>query len=121
MLARAAKPKLSLAVPTLTASHGAPKSPFPLPVSPSPISSPTARNTVLNQRGFSTFQPPSFSYANSSNTKSILKNTQSTRAGTKRIHFKEEPTVTCITPVPEDYHGTYIKMSRDEKRWGRAN
>ena len=119
---RTARPKLSLAVPTSAVAHGAPKSPFPLPVSPSPINTPTARNTALNQRGFSTFQQPTFSYSQPSGTKGILKKDQSNGTSTsKKIQFKEAPTVTCVSPMPPGYHGEYIKMSRDDRRWGRAN
>lgn len=116
MLARAARPKLALAVPITTTSHAL-KS--PLPISPSPIS-PTVRNTRANQRGFSTFQQPTFSYALSSNTKSILKKSQQSTSSGKKLQFREEPAVRCITPVPEDYHGTYVKMSRDDRRWGKG-
>lgn len=125
---RAAKPKLSLAVPSTShiAASG-PKSPFPLPVSPSPINSPTARNTLLNQRGYSTFQAPTYAYAQPSNTtakKSILKKnvptTVVTTSNGKRIQFNDAPSIKCVSPMPADYHGEYIKMSRDEKRWGKA-
>ncbi|SLM34377.1 hypothetical protein LPUS_00078 [Lasallia pustulata] len=122
MLARAAKPKLSLALPTTTNSvRPALKSPLPrTPVSPSPIS-PTVRNTRLNQRGFSTLQPPTFAYVQSSNTKSILKKETATRStSSKKLQFRDDPSIHCITPVPDDYHGTYVKMSRDERRWGRG-
>lgn len=119
---RAAKPKLSLAVPTLAATHGAPKSPFPLAVSPSPINSPTARNTALNLRGYSTMQQPTYAYVQSSNTKSILKRDHPSSINTsKKIQFKDVPTVTCVTPMPPGYHGEYIKMTRDERRWGRPS
>ena len=57
---RAAKPKLTLSVPTATnpahVAASAPRSPFPRSalspsaLSPSPLTSPTARNTRLNQR-----------------------------------------------------------------------
>ncbi|KAK0515446.1 hypothetical protein JMJ35_001480 [Cladonia borealis] len=129
MLARAAgRPKLALAVPTINtaaaASKSAARSPLPrTPISPSPIS-PTIRNTRLNQRGFSTMQPPTFAYSQTSNTKSILKKGQSSSssmAANKKLSFKEEPSVRCVSPVPEDYHGTYLKMSRDERRWGKGN
>jgi hypothetical protein len=123
MLARAARPKLALALPTATAATSRVlKTPLPpTPVSPSPMS-PTARNTRLNQRGFSTLQPPTFAYSQSSDTKGILKKGQTaTSSMSKKLHFQEEPTVRCITPVPEDYHGTYVKMSRDERRWGKAS
>lgn len=40
--------------------------------------------------------------------------------GGKKLSFKEEPSVRCVSPVPEDYHGTYLKMSRDERRWGKG-
>ncbi|MCJ1352489.1 MAG: hypothetical protein MMC33_002473 [Icmadophila ericetorum] len=117
---RASKPKLSLALPGTAATHGAPKSPFPLAISPSPINTPTARNTALNQRGFSTFQPATFAYQQSADTKSILKKHQTSGSNTtKRIQFKETPTVTCFSPMPLGYHGEYIKMTRDERRWGR--
>ena len=122
MLARAARPKLALALPTTSAATTrALRSPIPpTPLSPSPIS-PTARNTRLNQRGFSTLQPPTFAYSQSSGTKGILKKGQaSSSAISKKLQFREEPTVRCITPVPEDYHGTYIKMTRDERRWGKG-
>lgn len=84
--------------------------------------SPTARNTRLNQRGFSTLQPPTFAYSQSSDTKGILKKGQTgSSAIGKKLQFREEPSVRCITPVPEDYHGTYVKMTRDERRWGKGS
>lgn len=122
MLARAARPKLALALPSTTApTTRALRSPFPpTPVSPSPIS-PTARNTRLNQRGFSTLQPPTFAYSQSTDTKGILKKGQTSNSAIcKKLQFREEPTVRCITPVPEDYHGTYVQMTRDERRWGKG-
>ncbi|KAL8780949.1 MAG: hypothetical protein Q9203_000962 [Teloschistes exilis] len=122
MLVRAARPKLALSVPTAPAvTNLAPKSPIlRTPVSPSPIS-PTVRNTKLNQRGLSTLQVPTFAYEQNANTKSILKKSQATGSfASKKLQFREDPTVKCITPVPDDYHGTYIKMSRDERRWGKA-
>ncbi|KAL8953710.1 MAG: hypothetical protein Q9222_000455 [Ikaeria aurantiellina] len=121
MLARAARPKLALAVPTAPVPSLAVKSPLlRTPISPSPIS-PTVRNTKLNQRGASTLQVPTFAYAQNPGTKSILKKQQaSSSAIGKKLQFREEPAVRCVTPVPEDYHGTYIKMSRDERRWGKA-
>ncbi|KAF6230107.1 hypothetical protein HO133_004446 [Letharia lupina] len=115
MLARAARPKLAVLTATPTTLT---KSPLPrTPLSPSPMS-PTVRNTRLNQRGFSTLQPPTFAYAEPSNTKSILKKGQTSRSTGKKLQFREEPAVRCISPVPEDYHGTYVKMSKDERRWG---
>lgn len=123
MLARTGRPKLALALPTAkTTSHAmrspALRSPLP-PVSPSPTS-PTARNTRLNQRGFSVMQPPTFAYAQSSETKSILKRGQKSNLTTgKKIQFQDDPAVMCLSPVPEDYHGTYVKMTRDERRWGK--
>ncbi|MCJ1470655.1 hypothetical protein MMC07_009301 [Pseudocyphellaria aurata] len=126
MLARNARPKLALALPTSSTTSRALRSPLPpAPVSPSPVS-PTARNTRLNQRGFSTFQPPTFAYAQSSNTKSILKrgptptSTSNSSAG-KKLQFHDEPAVRCLTPVPDDYHGTYVKMTREERRWGKTS
>lgn len=123
MISRTGRPKLALALPAATTTSHAMRSPAlrsPLtPVSPSPIS-PTARNTRLNQRGFSVLQPPTFAYAQSSETKSILKKGQKPNltAG-KKIQFRDDPAVMCLSPVPEDYHGTYVKMSRDERRWGK--
>ncbi|KAL8763550.1 MAG: hypothetical protein Q9184_000676 [Pyrenodesmia sp. 2 TL-2023] len=121
MLARAARPKLALAVPTGPVASVAIKSPvLRTPVSPSPIS-PTVRNTRLNQRGASTLQIPSFAYAQNPGTKSILKKSQaSTSLGAKKLQFNEEPVIRCITPVPADYHGTYVKMSKEERRWGKG-
>ncbi len=124
---RAAKPKLSLSISAASkpSSSLQPPSLARTPLSPSPIS-PTARNTRLNQRGFSTAQQPSYAYAQSSTTtKSILKKGQ--RSGTaglapRKLHFRDEPVVYSITPVDqgEDYYGRYVPMTRDEKRWGRG-
>ncbi|KAI9855713.1 MAG: hypothetical protein M1830_006449 [Pleopsidium flavum] len=120
---RAAKPKLSLSINAASRPSLSLKSPMPrTPISPSPIS-PTARNTRLNQRGFSTAQQPSYAYAQSSSTKSILKKgLKPSAAPTRRIQFRDEPVVYSITPVEqgEDYYGRYIPMSKDEKRWGRG-
>lgn len=122
LAARAARPKLALALPTNSTGSLALKTSHPrTPISPSPIS-PTVRNTRLNQRGFSTLQQPTFAYAQSVDTKSILKRGQSsTSTASKKLQFNEEPAVRCITPVPEDYHGTYVKMTRDERRWGKGS
>lgn len=117
MLARATRPKLALAVPTASSTHALQSS--PRPISPSPVS-PTVKNTRANQRGFSTLQQPTFAYAQSSSTKSILKKGPST-SSSKKLQFCEEPAVRCITPVPEDYHGTYVKLTRDERRWGKGD
>ncbi|KAL9006508.1 MAG: hypothetical protein Q9188_000745 [Gyalolechia gomerana] len=121
MLARAARPKLALAVPTGPVASATVKSPvLRTPVSPSPMS-PTVRNTKLNQRGASTLQVPSFAYTQNPGTKSILKKSQAASSlVSKKLQFNEEPAVRCITPVPDDYHGTYVKMTRDERRWGKA-
>ncbi|KAG5289638.1 glycoprotease [Histoplasma ohiense] len=140
--ARAAKPKLSLSIvaaPTSNTSRPvlSLKSPVAMtmtmsprtPLSPSPLS-PTARNTKLNQRGFSTMQQQAtFAYANSASSKSILKKNSScssscssspgSGASSKRIQFNCEPTIHCVTPIEntDDYYGGYVKMSRDERRW----
>jgi len=71
----------------------------------------------MNQRGFSTLQQPTFAYSQPSNTKSILKKGDSPRSSSgKKLQFREEPTIRCVTPVPEDYH-----YSKDERRWGARN
>ncbi len=113
-------PKLALAVPTLTIPTATVKSALPrTPISPSPIS-PTVRNTRLNQRGFSTTQPPTFAYSQSSNTKSILKKGHSSRSMSgKKLSFSEEPAVRSIEKLPQECYGEYVKMSKDERRWGR--
>lgn len=141
LASRAVKPKLSLSISTTTTSTRPSLSlsmPSPIamarsPVSPSPVS-PTARNTRLNQRGYSTLQQPSFAYKNYSSSKSILKkgDTGSTarmaKSQRRRLQFRDEPTVYAITPIRaedceggEGYYGSYgadkAKMSRDERRW----
>lgn len=126
MLARSAKPKLSLSISTAATNtrpslslrspvHALPRT----PVSPTPTS-PTARNTRLNQRGYSTMQQPSYAYTNSSHSKSILKKSASPSSAGKRAKFTAEPTVYCVTPIEnsDEYYGAYTKMSRDERRWG---
>ncbi|KIW56504.1 hypothetical protein PV05_05163 [Exophiala xenobiotica] len=127
LASRVAKPKLSLNISTSTPQPGRPslslKSPLtPLrsPVSPSPIS-PTARNTRLNQRGYSTLQQPSYAYVNSSSSRSILKKSSKPSAAARRqLSFSETPVVHCITPIEDDeYYGQYRKMSKEERRWSR--
>lgn len=129
--ARVAKPKLSVSIAAATGNTSRPslslKSPSSssssmalprTPLSPSPLS-PTARNTQLNQQGRSMVQQPTFSYKNSSSTKSILKkSSESEGPANKKIQFTGEPTVHCVTPIENpDYYGGYVKMSREERRW----
>ncbi|MCJ1338762.1 hypothetical protein MMC09_004051 [Bachmanniomyces sp. S44760] len=38
-------------------------------------------------------------------------------AAGKRIQFKGEATITCLSPMPEDYYGEYIRMSPEGRRW----
>ncbi|KAJ5238728.1 hypothetical protein N7468_003347 [Penicillium chermesinum] len=117
----ASRPKLSLSI---SATQTAPrpslslKSPGPVPRTPiSPVSaaSPTSKR-------FSTLQVPSYGYANSCSSKSILKKQPSVRptAQDKRIQFKSTPTVHCVTPIenPDEYYGKHTRISRDERRWG---
>jgi hypothetical protein len=143
LASRAVKPKLSLSISTtatstrtsLSLNLSSPVAMVRSPVSPSPVS-PTARNTRLNQRGYSTFQQPSFSYKNYSSSKSILKKGDSNSSARmaqsqrRRLQFREEPTVHAITPIEaedceggEAYYGSYgagkTQMSRDERRWAR--
>jgi len=121
---RVAKPKLSLSISTAAAQSTRPrltlKSPVMprTPISPSPIS-PTARNTRMNLKGYSTYQQPSYSYANHSSSKSILKKKGSQGSPSKKLQIAAEPTVYCVTPIEagEEYYGGYTKMSKDERRW----
>ncbi|KAL2218608.1 hypothetical protein M432DRAFT_378561 [Thermoascus aurantiacus ATCC 26904] len=127
--ARAAKPKLTLSIsaaqnasrPSLSLKSPGVTTPR-TPISPSPIS-PTSKNTIANQWGYSTLQVPTYAYTNSSTSKSILKKHHSegsTNNMGKRIQFNNSPTVYCVTPIenPDEYYGGYVKMSRDERRWG---
>ncbi|KAL9107606.1 MAG: hypothetical protein Q9227_007509 [Pyrenula ochraceoflavens] len=123
--ARSAKPKLSLSISTAATKSSRPSLSLPspaalprTPISPTPAS-PTARNTRLNQRGYSTLQQPTFAYTNSSSAKSILKKGASPSSAGKRAKFSAEHTVYCVTPIErsEEYYGDYAKMSRDERRW----
>lgn len=130
LASRSAKPKLSLSISTAQATRPALslkspmaplRSPLRSPVPPSPIS-PTARNTRLNQRGYSTMQQPTYAYVNSSSSRSILKKSSPAKAGTQRrqLSFSETPVVYSVTPIEEeDYYGSHVKMSRDERRWSR--
>ncbi|OAL35285.1 hypothetical protein AYO20_05539 [Fonsecaea nubica] len=129
LASRTAKPKLSLSISTAqttrpTLSLKSPmtplRSPLKSPVSPSPAS-PTARNTRLNQRGYSTLQQPTYSYVNSSSSRSILKKSPSkTSTQRRQLSFSDTPVVYSVTPIEEeDYYGRHVKMSRDERRWGR--
>lgn len=129
LASRAMKPKLSLSISTTAVQSSRPslslKSPVSMaplksPVSPVPTS-PTARNTKLNQRGYSTMQQPTYAYSNSASSRSILKKGQTaSSAARRRLQFCEEPTVHSVTPIEEeDYYGAYTKMSKDERRWQR--
>jgi len=126
LASRSMKPKLSLSISTNIAQTSRPSLPVLSPVSkpmcsplsPSP-SSPTARNTRLNQRGYSTLQKPTYAYSNSSSCRSILKKGQPSSAVSQRkLQFSEQPVVYKVAPIEEeDYYGAYKKMTRDERRW----
>ena len=116
MLARVARPKLTLTVPTVTSptvTSNAPKSPFPIAVSHSPITSPTARNTLYNQRGLSTLSPRPLPVTAQA-TGAPKKNARTM----KKISFNKETRVNLVSPMPADYHGDYRKISKEEERWG---
>lgn len=111
----AARPKLSLAVPSaakpsvpqLVIPGGTTSSsirPFHVCASPSPLT-PTARNTQLNQRSSSTLQVPT------------LYVTQPKKTVGKKVSFAESHHVELVSPCPQDYYGEYVKMSREERRW----
>ncbi|KIW23000.1 uncharacterized protein PV07_11235 [Cladophialophora immunda] len=132
LASRAAKPKLSLSISTASAQTARPtlslkspmtplRSPLKSPISPSPAS-PTARNTRLNQRGYSTMQQPTYSYVNTSSSRSILKKSPSKTSTQQRrqLSFSDTPVVYSVTPIEEEgYYGSHVKMSRDERRWAR--
>ncbi|EXJ88430.1 hypothetical protein A1O1_05360 [Capronia coronata CBS 617.96] len=128
LASRVAKPKLSLSISTSSTPSTArstlalksPMSPLRSPIPPSPIS-PTARNTRLNQRGYSTMQQPTYAYVNSSSSRSILKkSSKSPASGARQLSFAETPVVYCVTPIEDEgYYGTHNKMSREERRWQR--
>ncbi|RMD39706.1 hypothetical protein DV735_g5427, partial [Chaetothyriales sp. CBS 134920] len=149
MASRSIKPKLSLSISTATASPAASRPALSLhspkvaahhsslrsPIPPSPLS-PTAYNTTLNQRGYSTMshshqQQPTYAYTNSSSSRSILKknthlsapssksSSSATAASRRQLQFSDKPQVYCVTPIDDqDYYGPYAKMSKEERRWG---
>jgi len=126
LASRVAKPKLSLNISTSSTSQStrpslslkSPMTPLRSPVSPSPIS-PTARNTRLNQRGYSTMQQPTYAYTNHSTSRSILKKGQSaTSTARRQLSFSDQTVVHCVSPIEDkDYYGSYAKMSKEERRW----
>ncbi|PLN79325.1 hypothetical protein BDW42DRAFT_129257 [Aspergillus taichungensis] len=111
------RPQLSLSI---SAAQGCSrpalslKSPGPLPRTPlsPPAASPSAKR-------FPSLQVPSYNYTNSCSTKSILKKRPAHGNPDKRIQFQNTPTVHCVTPIenPDEYYGTYTKLSREERRW----
>jgi len=64
-------------------------------------------------------QQPTYSYANSSSSRSILKKGQGSGASAHRtLKFNEQPTVHRVAAIEEeDYYGAYQKMTREERRW----
>ncbi|EHY59642.1 hypothetical protein HRR83_001085 [Exophiala dermatitidis] len=129
LASRSAKPKLSLNISTTAAASSgsrpslslkSPLSPLRSPIPPSPLS-PTARNTRLNQRGYSTMQQPTYAYKNSSSSRSILKKSpQSSSSAGRQLSFADSPVVYCVTPIDDkEYYGSHTKMSREERRWQR--
>ncbi|GLB11878.1 hypothetical protein AtubIFM57258_009152 [Aspergillus tubingensis] len=116
MIARNARPKLSLCTSAAQNTSRQPlslKSPSAIPRTPISPASPSAKR-------FSSFQVPSYAYNNSCSSKSILKkHSGASNHAEKRIQFKGTPTVHCVTPIenPEEYYGTYTKLSREERRW----
>ncbi|GLA34038.1 hypothetical protein AnigIFM63309_004065 [Aspergillus niger] len=119
MIARNARPKLSLCTSAAQSTSRQPlslKSPSAIPRTPISPASPSAKR-------FSSFQVPSYAYSNSCSSKSILKkHSGASSHAEKRIKFKGTPTVHCVTPIenPEEYYGTYTKLSREERRWMKS-
>ncbi|KAI1986622.1 Mitochondrial tRNAs modification protein [Ophidiomyces ophidiicola] len=128
---RVAKPKLSLNIKVASgvtalsipspASKPIPRTPLsPAPRSPTTMN--TARNRITSHVHLSPMpQQASFTYSNTSSTKSILKkNSALANASTakRKIQFIGEPTVHCVTPIenPDEYYGSYVKMSKEERR-----
>jgi len=128
-VARSAKPKLSLSIstaPVAPVSHHAPITPVgSFATSLSPLS-PTARNTRANQRGLSTYQQATYAYAQNPNTKSILRRESSSSSrsssmsssAARKVGFREEPMVYCITPISYDESDRYVRVTK-ETRWSR--
>ncbi|OJJ99738.1 hypothetical protein ASPACDRAFT_43370 [Aspergillus aculeatus ATCC 16872] len=113
-----ARPKLSLSI---SAAQNASRSSFPLK-SPGAVPRTPISPASPGAKRFSTLQVPSFGYDNACASKSILKKHSAPGAPSssdKRIQFKGTPTVHCVTPIenPEEYYGTYTKLSREERRW----
>ncbi|KAK9575462.1 hypothetical protein V6Z96_008331 [Aspergillus fumigatus] len=114
------RPKLHVVTSTaqsLTRPSLSLKSPGPFPRTPS---SPVPLSP--GGKRFSSIQAQSYSYTNSCKSKSILKKqpmTGATSHAEKRIQFQATPTVHCVTPIenPEEYYGTYTKLSKEERRW----
>jgi len=128
-VARSAKPKLSLSISTVQAApvaHHATITPVgSFVTSPLPLS-PTSHNTRANQRGLSTYQQATYAYAQNPNTKSILRRESSSSSrsssmssqAARRVGFREEPMVYCITPISYDEGDRYVRVTK-ETRWSR--
>ncbi|KAF4170295.1 hypothetical protein CNMCM6936_003483 [Aspergillus lentulus] len=114
------RPKLSVITSTtqsLTRPSLSLKSPGPFPRAPNSPVPPSPGG-----KRFSTIQAHSYGYTNSCKSKSILKKqsmASATSHAEKRIQFQGTPTVHCVTPIenPEEYYGTYTKLSKEERRW----
>ncbi|KAF4161642.1 hypothetical protein CNMCM6069_003548 [Aspergillus lentulus] len=114
------RPKLSVVTSTtqsLTRPSLSLKSPGPFPRTPNSPVPPSPGG-----KRFSTIQAHSYGYTNSCKSKSILKKqsmASATSHAEKRIQFQGTPTVHCVTPIenPEEYYGTYTKLSKEERRW----
>lgn len=132
LASRAGKPRLSLNIAPVSSQSTRPAlslvspmtplaplgSPLRSPFSPLPTS-PTAKNTKLNRRGFATIaQQPTYSYTNTSTSRSILKKSQAVTSRRRQLQFLEDPVVYSISPIEDpEYYGGYKKLSRDERRW----
>ncbi|KAH0533971.1 hypothetical protein FGG08_007418 [Glutinoglossum americanum] len=134
--ARSSKPKLSLSISSAPVAPIAQYNPITPTgaayVSNSSPLTPTSRNTRANQRGISTYQQATYSYAQNPNTKSILRrdtssSTSSSRSSScssirssssRKVGFREEPMVYCITPISYDDDERYVRVTK-ETRWSR--
>jgi len=132
-VARSAKPKLSLSIsnsPVAPVSHHVPITPGGSYVtSPSPLT-PTSRNTRANQRGYSTYQQATYAYPQNPNTKSILRRESSSSSSrtlsvpssrgssSRKVGFRDEPMVYCITPISYEEGERYVRVTK-ETRWSR--
>ncbi|KAL9099036.1 MAG: hypothetical protein Q9163_005402 [Psora crenata] len=120
--ARAARPKLSLAVPpqnSATATGPALSLKATTTVGESSLPSPAPRH--LAPPTFASHPETPAARRAGAGAGGLVVQKKPAKEKKKKVQFRAETEVKCVTPLPEECYGAYVKMTREERTWTRRD